>query len=257
MTNIDAKAVGSLRARTGVSMMQCKSALEEANGDEEMAIDILRKKGASAAAKKADREQTEGLIFTAEADGKAAMIRLDCETDFVARDDNFKNLGQSIADALLNGGEENAKTVAAELLPAMVQKLGENISLGEVELKESAVAGIYVHSNGKIGVIVGLSAGTPEIARDVAMHAAAMNPLYVTPADVSEDDVKREKAIWEEQLAKEGKPAEIMVKIMEGKEKKFREDNALISQEFVKEPGTTVEKFLGDATVTAYARLAV
>ena len=257
MTNIDAKAVASLRARTGVSMMQCKNALEEANGDEERAIDILRTKGASAAAKKADREQTEGLVFTAESDGKAAMIRLDCETDFVARDDNFKNLGQSIADALLSGGEDNAKTVAAELLPAMVQKLGENISLGEVELKESAVAGVYVHSNGKIGVIVGLSAGTPEIARDVAMHAAAMNPLYVTPAEVSEDDVKREKAIWEEQLAKEGKPAEIMEKIMMGKEKKFREDNALISQEFVKEPGTTVEKFLGEATVTAYARLAV
>ncbi|MBT7493607.1 MAG: translation elongation factor Ts [Candidatus Peribacter sp.] len=257
MTNIDAKAVASLRARTGVSMMQCKSALEEANGDEEQAIDILRKKGASAAAKKADREQTEGLVFTAEADGKAAMIRLDCETDFVARDENFKNLGQSIADALLSGGEDNAKKVSEELLPAMVQKLGENISLGEAVLKESAVAGVYVHSNGKIGVIVGLSGSTTEVARDVAMHAAAMNPLYVTPADVSEDEVNREKAIWEEQLAKEGKPAEIMTKIMEGKEKKFREDNALISQEFVKEPGTTVEKFLGDANVTAYARLAV
>lgn len=257
MTNIDAKAVASLRARTGVSMMQCKSALEEANGDEEMAIDILRKKGASAAAKKADREQTEGLIFTAESDGKAAMIRLDCETDFVARDENFKELGQSIVDALLNGGIDSAKATAEEKLPAMVQKLGENISVGEMQLKESSVAGVYVHSNGKIGVIVGLSGGTPEAARDVAMHAAAMSPLYITPADVSEEDVQREKAIWEEQLAKEGKPAEIMAKIMEGKEKKFREDNALISQEFVKEPGTTVEKFLGDANVTAYARLAV
>lgn len=257
MTNIDAKAVASLRARTGVSMMQCKSALEEANGDEEMAIDILRKKGASAAAKKADREQTEGLIFTAESDGKAAMIRLDCETDFVARDDNFKELGQSIVDALLSDGVDAAKAVADEKLPGMVQKLGENISVGEMERKEAAVAGVYVHSNGKIGVIVGLSSGSPEVARDVAMHAAAMSPLYITPNDVSQDAVNREKAIWEEQLAQEGKPAEIMAKIMAGKEKKFREDNALISQEFVKEPGTTVDTFLGDAQVTEYVRLAV
>jgi len=257
MTTINAKAVASLRARTGVSMMQCKNALEEANGDEDKAIEILRKKGASAAAKKADREQSEGLVFIAEEDGKAAMIRLDCETDFVARDENFLQLGQDIADALLSGGMDNAKNVAEEKLPGMVQKLGENISVGEMQVVESAVSGVYVHSNGKIGVVIGLSGGSSELARDVAMHAAAMNPLYVEPSEVSDEAVEKEKAIWKEQLATEGKPAEIIAKIMEGKEKKFREENSLISQEFVKEPGTTVEKYLGDANVTSYVRFAV
>ncbi len=257
MTTIDAKAVASLRARTGVSMMQCKSALEEAGGDEEKAVEILRKKGASAAAKKAEREQSEGLVFTAEGNGKAAIVRLDCETDFVARDENFIDLGQSIANALLEGGTENAQSVADEKIPAMVQKLGENISLGEMQLVESAVSGVYVHSNGKIGVVIGLSGGSEDLARDVAMHAAAMNPLYVSPEDVTDEEVAKEKAIWEEQLASEGKPAEIVAKIMEGKEKKFREENALISQEFVKEPGQTVSALLGDTSVTSYVRLAV
>ena len=257
MTTINAKAVASLRSRTGVSMMQCKNALEEAGGDEEKAIEILRKKGASTAAKKADREQSEGLVFTAEGDGKAAMIRLDCETDFVARDENFLQLGQSIADALLSGGMDNAKAVAEEKIPEMIQKLGENISVGEMQIVESAVSGVYVHSNGKIGVVIGLSNGSPELARDIAMHAAAMNPLYITPSEVSDEAVEKEKTIWKEQLSTEGKPEEIIAKIMEGKEKKFREENSLITQEFVKEPGTTVEKYLGDAEVTSYVRFAI
>jgi elongation factor Ts len=257
MTTINAKLVGSLRSRTGVSIMECKKALEESEGDEEKAIDILRKKGASAAAKKSEREQSEGSVFTASADGKAAIVRLDCETDFVARDDNYQAYGQLLADTLLSGGMDAAQALADEKIPALVQKLGENISLGEMKLTESAVSGVYLHSNGKIGVIVGLSAGSEDLAKDIAMHAAAMNPLYIKPEDVSEEEVTKEKSIWKEQLAAEGKPEEIMEKIMMGKEKKFREENALTSQEFVKEPGKLVQELLGDAEIVEYVRLAV
>lgn len=255
--SIDAKSVASLRSRTGVSMMQCKAALEEAGGDEEKAIEILRKKGAAAAAKKADREQSEGSVFSAHKDGTASLVRLDCETDFVARDDNFQALGQELADALVNDGMDGAQSIADEKIPALVQKLGENITVGEMKRTESAVSGVYVHSNGKIGVVVGLSGGDQDLAKDIAMHAAAMNPMYITPDDVSEDAISKEKEIWKEQLASEGKPEEIMQKIMEGKEKKFREENALISQEFVKEPGKLIKELLGDADVVEYIRLAV
>jgi|TARA_Y100000310_G_scaffold126629_1_gene125500 elongation factor Ts len=238
-------------------MMECKKALEEAGGDEEKAIEILRKKGASAAAKKAERDQSEGSVFSASSEGKAALVRLDCETDFVARDDNFQALGQEIADSLLSGGLEKAQATVDEKVPAMVQKLGENITLGEMKLTEAAVSGVYVHSNGKIGVVVGLSGGSGTLAKDIAMHAAAMNPLYVKPEDVSEEEVEKERDIWKDQLATEGKPAEIMEKIMIGKEKKFREENALTSQEFVKEPGKLVQELLGDSEIVEYVRLAV
>ncbi len=257
MTTIDAKAVGSLRSRTGVSIMECKKALEEAGGDEEKAIEILRKKGASAAAKKAEREQSEGSVFTASTDGKAAVVRLDCETDFVARDDNYQSYGQELADTLLSDGLDAAQALADEKIPALVQKLGENITLGEMKLAESAVTGVYLHSNGKIGVAIGLSGGSEDLARDIAMHAAAMNPLYVKPEEVSEEEVEKERIIWKEQLASEGKPAEIMDKIMIGKEKKFREENALTTQEFVKEQGKLVGELLGDTEIVEYVRLAV
>jgi len=257
MSTIDAKAVGSLRSRTGVSIMQCKNALEEAGGDEEKAIEILRKKGASAAAKKAERDQSEGSVFSAHSSGKAAMVRIDCETDFVARDDNFQTVGQELADILLNEGLEKAQTAAEEKIPALVQKLGENISLGEMKRTEAAVSGVYVHSNGKIGVAIGLSGGSEDLAKDIAMHAAAMNPTYINPEEVTDEEVEKERGIWTEQLAAEGKPAEIMEKIMIGKEKKFREENALTSQEFVKEPGKLVGELLGDTKIVEYVRIFV
>lgn len=237
--------------------MECKKALEEAGGDEEKAIEILRKKGASAAAKKAERDQSEGSVFSALAGGKAAIVRIDCETDFVARDDNFQSTGQEIADMVVSDGLEKAQAAASEKIPALVQKLGENISLGEMKLTEAEVSGVYVHSNGKIGVAIGLSGGSADLAKDLAMHAAAMNPLYITPEEVTDESVEKERVIWKEQLAAEGKPEEIMEKIMAGKEKKFREENALVSQEFVKEPGKLVQELLGDTKVVEYVRIAV
>ena len=237
--------------------MQCKGALEEAGGDEEKAVEILRKKGASAAAKKAERDQSEGSVFSAIDAAKAAVVRLDCETDFVARDDNFQALGQELADAALSGGTEAAQTLADEKVPALVQKLGENITLGEMKVIEAGVCGVYVHSNQKIGVVVGMSGGSADLARDIAMHAAAMNPLYIQPEDVSAESVEKERGIWKEQLSAEGKPEEIMEKIMIGKEKKFREESALTTQEFVKEPGKLVGELIGEDSIVAYERVAV
>ncbi len=257
MTAITAAAVQSLRARTGVPMLACKEALEEAGGDEEKAIELLRKRGIAQAAKKAARDQTEGLIFLAETEGKVALLLLKCETDFVARADTFKKVGQEIVETLLAKGEEAAKALAAEKTPAAVQELGENISVGEMLVASASVLGTYLHSNSKIAVVVGMDGGTREAARDAAMHAAAMNPLYTSPDQVTDADIAKEREIWREQLAKEGKPEAMFDKIMLGKEKKFREESALLTQPFVKDPSKSVGQYLGEAKVNTYLRLAI
>ena len=257
MTTISAASIASLRARTGVSISACKEALEEAGGDEEKAIEILRKRGIAQAAKKAARDQAEGLAFVREADSKAAIVLIRCETDFVARDNGFQDMGNAIVEALFSQGEDAAKKIADEKVPEAVQKLGENITASELHLVEAPVVGAYLHSNAKIAVAIGLEGGSKEMARDLAMHAAALNPLYVSPEEVSEDLVSKEKEIWKEQLSKEGKPEAMWDKIMMGKEKKFREENSLLKQSFVKDPSKTVEQYLGGAKVTKYVRVAV
>ncbi len=257
MSSVSAAAVSALRARTGVSILACKEALEESGGNEEKAIELLRKRGISQAAKKAERAQGEGKIFAAEADGKAAVVLLRCETDFVARADGFSALGAELADALLAGGEAAVKALADKKLPEAVQSLGENVSMDEVHVISAPVIGTYVHSNGKIAVIIGLSKGSREMARDVGMHATAMNPQVVSPDEIAEALVEKEKEIWREQLKKEGKPEAMFDKIMLGKEKKFREENALLKQPFVKDGQKTVEQYIDGATVTAYIRLSV
>ena len=258
MTSISAQAVAELRARTGVSILACKQALEEAEGDQEKAIEILRKRGMAQAVKKADRDQTEGAFFIASSAAKAACVQLKCETDFVARSDDFIGIGEKIAKAFHDSGEAAMKTEAEALLPAAVQKLGENITLGENTIMEAASVGSYVHSNRKIAVLVGLDAsGKLEAAKDVAMHAAAMNPTYVKAEDVPADVIVKEKEIWKEQMKDEKKPPEILEKIMIGKEKKFREENALLKQVFVKDNQKTVEQYLSGAGVTAYVRMAI
>ncbi|PIR49240.1 translation elongation factor Ts [Candidatus Peregrinibacteria bacterium CG10_big_fil_rev_8_21_14_0_10_55_24] len=257
MTNISASAVFSLRSRTGVSILLCKKALEEAQGNEEKAIEILRKSGEAQAVKRAGKDQREGNVFLAQSADRAALVLLQCETDFVARNEDFQAFGQKFADLLLAEGENAVRTRAEKDLPVIVQKLGENISLGEVLILEAPVLGTYVHTNRKIGVIVGLDKGETSVAKDVAMHAAAMNPLYRTPQDVPPEAIEREKEIWKSQLVKEGKPEAIWDKIMLGKEKKFREENALTTQEFVKDPTKTVAQYLNGASVQAYVRLAV
>lgn len=257
MAEITAAAVASLRARTGVSILACKDALTEAGGDEEKAIEILRKRGLSQAAKKADRDQKEGLVFIKETAGKAAIVLIRCETDFVARDATFQEVGNAIAEEALKNGEDAGKKLAETKIPELVQKLGENITLGNIYLVEAKILGTYLHSNAKIGVVIGLDGGTAEHARDTAMHAAAFNPGVVSPSEVTEDAVAKEKEIWTAQMAKDNKPDAIKEKIMAGKEKKFREENALLTQAFAKDPNKTVEQYLGGNNVTAYVRVSV
>jgi len=257
MSDISASAIQSLRSRTGVSISAVKDALVEANGDEEKAIEILRKRGIAQAAKKADREQAEGLVFLKEEGNKCAVCILRCETDFVARDDNFNSTGEKILEALFNQGVDAAKEQAAALLPELVQKLGENITVDDLNVVESSVVGSYLHSNRKIGVIIGLEGSTKEVARDIGMHAAAMSPRYVHPEEVGMDVLAMEKEIWSEQLKKEGKPENMWEKIMMGKEKKFREENAITKQSFVKDPSKTVEQHLDGGKITTYIRVSV
>ncbi len=255
--NISASAIASLRARTGVSISAVKEALEEAGGDEEKAIELLRKRGIAQAAKKASREQAEGLVFQKEEGNKCAMIVLRCETDFVARDDNFQKTGEAVVQELFASGMDSAKKKADELLPDLVQKLGENITVDDMHVIEAPVLGSYLHSNKKIGVIIGLEGSSKDVARDIAMHAAALSPRYVHPEEVGGDILEKEREIWREQLKKENKPEAMWDKIMMGKEKKFREENAITKQAFVKEPGKTVEQHLGGGKITAYVRVAV
>ncbi len=255
MSPVSSEQIAKLRARTGVGILAVKKALEESGGDEEKAIELLRKSGEAQAVKKADREQSEGGIFSASGKGKAVLVAVKCETDFVGRSENFIKLGQSLADAYLTNGQSGLDALVKEKVPAAVLEFGENISLGETGEIDAPTTGSYVHSNRKIGVLVGTDKGTAEQATDAAMHAAAMNPEFISPDQVSTDAVAKEKEIWREQLAKEGKPAEMIEKIMTGKEKKFREESALLTQPFVKDPAKTVGAMMAPATVTAYVRL--
>ncbi len=254
---ITAAAIQSLRARTGVSISAVKEALEEAGGDEEKAIELLRKRGIAQAAKKAAREQGEGLVFMKEEGSKCAMFIIRCETDFVARDAGFTETGMAILDTLFSQGMDAAKTVAGEKIPELVQKLGENITVDDMHVIEAPVVGAYIHSNAKIGVIIGLEGGSRDTARDIAMHAAALSPLYIHPEQVGTDAVEKEREIWREQMKKEGKPEAMWDKIMMGKEKKFREESSIVSQNFVKDPSKTVAEHLGDAKISAYVRISV
>ncbi len=237
--------------------MAVKSALEEAEGDEEKAIAILRKRGQAQAVKKADRDQKEGSIFIENDGKKAAVVHLACETDFVARGDDFQNAGKALVKMTLEKGVDAAKKYAEGIVPDLVNKLGENVTLFDLKVVEGGTLGTYVHSNSKIGVVIALEGGDELKAKDVAMHAAAMAPVVISPEEVSTELVEKEKDIWRDQLKKEGKPEAMFDKIMIGKEKKFREESALVKQPFAKDQSISVEKYLGDAKVKGYIRFSV
>lgn len=253
MAAISASMVKELRERTGLGMMECKKGLVEADGDIEKAIEELRKSSGMKAAKKAGRTAADGVVATrvAENGGYGVVVEVNSETDFVARDENFlgfvgkvveQAFSQKQADvrALLDGGLEDTRR-------ALVQKIGENINLRRAELVEAPVVGSYVHSNNRIAVLVGLSGGNEEVAKDVAMHVAAVNPQVVKPADMPEDMVAREKEIYVAQARESGKPEAIIEKMIVGRMKKFLAENSLIEQPFVKDPDTTVGKLVKSA----------
>lgn len=256
LMQVTAQQVKSLRDKTGVSIMAVKNALEEAKGDEDKAIEILRKRGEAKSGEKADREVREGVIAMKIEGKKGVLAMLRCETDFVARNQDFIALAQKIADRYFLEGEGSKIGSEADGASA-VNSLGENIQIGRWAEVEAPIVAGYVHSNRKIAVLIGLDGGSLDQARDVAMHSAAMNPKVKYPEEISDELVVKEKEIWTEQLSKEGKAADKIPMILLGKEKKFREENALATQMFVKDPSKTVGQFLGDAKIIHSVRMAV
>jgi len=250
--------IKKLREATGVSMSACKKALEEADADFDKAIDVLRKKGEAKAADRSERTTANGVISIKSKDGKAAMVELLCETDFVSRGDDFLALADDLSDKLLKGEISPDDREIPEIKEA-VMKMGENIKIGEMKLIEGENLGDYVHTNKKIGVVVSMTKGDDTLAKDIAMHIAATDPKFLSPDDVDDELVEKEKSIWTEQLAKEGKPEEIIGKIMMGKEKKFREESALLKQAFVKDPDKLIENLLAEqeAAINEFIRFSI
>jgi len=250
--------IKQLRDMTSVSMTACKKALEEANGDMDKAIDVLRKTGEAKSVDRAARVTNQGIVSIKIDGNKAAMTKLVCETDFASRSEDFVKVASSLPEKLLKG-ELSDENKELQEIKDLRMKTGENIQVGDLKIVEGDVLGAYIHTNNKIGVVVALKGGTGDLAKEVAMHAAATKPACVSPDEVAQELVDKEKEIWTEQLAKEGKPKEIVEKIMMGKEKKFREENALMKQPFVKDPSKTIEQFLSEsgASVGTFYRMAV
>ncbi len=244
---VDLQQIKDLRDKTGAGMMDCQKVLEETNGDIDKSIEILRKKGEKIAAKKADREAKEGVIALKKSGDKVAVVALNCETDFVARNEDFIKAVNDFALYLLENGKENfVEWAENKIKDELVVKIGENLKLGEFDLLTGEVIDYYLHSDNKNSAIVILKGGDSELAKNIAMHIVAMKPEYLKPGDVPEEVINKEKEIYREQLAKEEKPAEIIEKILEGKLNKFWEDVCLIKQAYVKDDKLSIEKLLSN-----------
>lgn len=265
MANISAAMVKELRERTGLGMMECKKALVEAEGDIEQAIDDLRKSSGMKAAKKADRTAADGVVAVKVADDNsyALVVEVNSETDFVARDDNFLGFVNTVLEkAFADKATDVAELMAGELesaREALVQKIGENISVRRLILVEGDVVDAYVHSNNRLAALVALKGGNSEVARDVAMHVTAVNPRVTRPEEMPEEELIREKDIIMAQPDMEGKPQEIKEKMAGGRIKKFLAENSLVEQAFVKNPEQTVGQMAAaaGAEVVSFVRVAV
>jgi len=277
MANITASMVKDLRDKTGAGMMDCKTALSETNGDMEAAIDWLRKKGISKAAKKAGRAAAEGLVGVAVGKGAGALVEVNAETDFVARNDEFKGFVKSAADLALTEGGDLEKLLAAkhgtstvqQTLTELVAKIGENMSVRRtVALSVNpGVVAAYVHNAtspelGKIGVLVALKSTADEgklsaLAKQIAMHIAAANPLALTPEHLSKEVVERERNVQWELAKQSGKPDAVIEKMMEGRMRKFYEETVLLSQTFVIDGETQVSKVVEKAAKELGAPVAI
>ena len=258
---ITAKMVKELREMTGAGMMDCKKALQENEGNFDKAIDYLREKGMAKAVKKAGRIAAEGLVFDGvTADHKTAVvIEFNAETDFVAKNDEFKNFGKLLVETALN----SPVSTVEEKLVALIAKIGENMNIRRMEkVTTTGFVTTYNHLGGKLGVIVEMSADmTPERlerAKGIAMHVAAMNPSFLNSSEVTPEVLEHEKEIARKQLEMEGKPAKIIENILVGKMRKLYEENCLVDQIYVKaEDKETVAKFAGDMTVLSFTRYKV
>nr|WP_159315110.1 translation elongation factor Ts [Mammaliicoccus sciuri] len=255
---ISAKLVKELREKTGAGMMDCKKALTETDGDIDKAVDYLREKGIAKAAKKADRIAAEGTTFVASKANDAVILELNSETDFVARNEGFQNLVKEMADHILDVkpadvDELNASKLASgqtveEKMNEAISTIGEKLTLRRFTLKtktDNDSFGEYLHMGGRIGVLTVVEGSTnEEAAKDVAMHIAALNPKFVSRDQVSEEELAHEKEILKQQALNEGKPENIVEKMVEGRMRKYLEEICAVDQAFVKNPDQTVAEFL-------------
>jgi elongation factor Ts len=251
--NITADTVKQLRERTGAGMMECKKALVETQGNLDAAAELMRKTGLAKADKKAARVAAEGTVAVERGNGAAVMVEVNCETDFVARGDDFLEFARTVASTALEGEAADVAGLLAqpqgaatldERRRALIAKIGENISLRRVvRVAAPGALGTYIHG-GRIGALVALQGGDEALARDLAMHVAALNPAYIDVGDVPAEVLEKERSILTEQTKGEKKPPEIIAKMVEGRLRKYLAELTLLGQPFVKDPDTTVEKLL-------------
>ena len=273
---ITAQDVNKLRQMTGAGMMDCKKALTEAEGDFEKAVDILRKKGQKVSASRADRETKEGVVVTRVADGgaKGILLSLTCETDFVAKNEEFGAFANTLIDLAVANNAANKEDIlalpfdsitVAEKIIEMTGKIGEKIEISHYEVINAEKVVTYIHSNGKLGVLVGMvntsGADVEEAGKDVAMQIAAMNPVAVDKDGVDASMIEREIEIGKEQARAEGKPEDMLEKIALGKLQKFYKESTLLSQQFVKDNSVSIAQYLNNVskglTVNAFKRISI
>lgn len=241
---ITTEQLKSLRDETGVSIMQCKKALEEAQGDIEKARIILKKKSGDAAAKKADRELGSGIVTIAQNPQRTVMLTLLCETDFVAKNEDFMNTSKMLAEkALTEGKDVLAKSESA--LGELIQKIGENIKLGEVSVLDGENIGSYNH-NGQYGALISLKSKDDDLAKDIAMHTTAMRPAFLNENDIPEEAKEKAKEIFAKEVEEQsaGKDENMKAKILEGKVNSYFKEQVLLKQSFIKDPSKTIEQLL-------------
>ncbi|MFW5423698.1 translation elongation factor Ts [Staphylococcus aureus] len=258
MATISAKLVKELREKTGAGMMDCKKALTETDGDIDKAIDYLREKGIAKAAKKADRIAAEGLVHVETKGNDAVIVEINSETDFVARNEGFQELVKEIANQVLDTKAETVEALMETTLPngksvderikEAISTIGEKLSVRRFAIRtktDNDAFGAYLHMGGRIGVLTVVEGSTDEeAARDVAMHIAAFNPKYVSSEQVSEEEINHEREVLKQQALNEGKPENIVEKMVEGRLRKYLQEICAVDQDFVKNPDVTVEAFL-------------
>ena len=251
--SIKAVDVKNLREKTGLGMMECKKALEESQGNLEEAITNLRKNSALKAEKKSSRTAVEGIIIAEKKENDIVFVEINCETDFVAKDNNFIDFcNESLNFAIENLDKENLLEEVSngmeEKRMSLVQKIGENVIVRKVEKLTGEILAFYIHSNKKIAAGVAFNTGEENIAKEIAMHVAASNPLVLSPNDLDENYINREREIFKSQVEKEDKPVEILEKMIEGKLNKQLSDVSLLKQPFVKDPSKKIEAFLSETS---------
>ena len=261
---IKASDVKNLRDKTGLGMMECKKALEAASGNLEEAITNLRKNSALKAEKKSGRTAVEGIIVAEKTDKEILFVEVNCETDFVAKDQNFLDFcNETLSSATKKSSSENifeeVSSAMEEKRMSLVQKIGENIIIRKVEVISGEITEFYIHSNRKIASGVSLISGSEAVAKEISMHIAATNPIVLSPEDLDKEFIEKEREIFRSQVENTDKPKEILEKMVEGKLNKQLADISLLKQPFVKDPSKKIETFLSESNseIKSFVRLEV